>query len=153
MMTPADFPDELLSDAHSGSKIRVLLAEDDDVDAERVERILGQGNEFELQRVKSLAKAFLIIANNDVDLIQLDLGLSDCSSLDAIQSLRRVSSAKIIVLSGMDENSSVRSTALVNGADTFLSKFGNLERSLRWSIHSTSRGVKQVSIDSLRKVN
>lgn len=148
-MTPARFLDNILSDLHQGSTIRVLLVEDDSVDAERVYRILNKTGEFSLQHVMSLAKAIPIISGADVDLILLDLNLSDCSSLNAIPALRALTPAPIVVLSGADEGSGVRSAALLNGADTFISKSFNLEGNLRWSIHAAIRGGNDVAEESL----
>lgn len=106
--------------------VKILLVENDPVDAERVLRILRSTGGFDVIHELSLAKAVPVLVSQSVDVALLDLGLSDCDCLEAITALRDMSNASIIVLSGAPEDE-VKAKTLERGAAEFLSKSADLE--------------------------
>lgn len=109
------------------SAISVILVEDDDVDAEIVNRSLMSFDPkgYEIRQVTSLAEAIRTINKFPYDIILLDLGLKDCSSLQALGSLVSFIDAPIVVLTG-NEDRSIAFKSLELGAQDFLSKSDNL---------------------------
>ncbi len=85
--------------------IRVLLIEDDDIDARQVQRALRRGSmAFEVVETTSLAAAMEALHESSFDVVLTDLSLPDGRGLDAVVRLHRVAPhAAIIVLSGLDD--------------------------------------------------
>lgn len=109
--------------------MKILLVENDEVDAERVIRITDGCGGFSVIHERSLAKAVPVIAKRCINVVLLDLGLSDCDCLEAISALSDLSDAPVIVLSGAPEEA-VKNTSMERGAFNFLSKSDNLEQHL-----------------------
>ena len=116
--------------------VNVILVEDDEVDSEIVRRSLNSFDPegYKIRQVSSLSEAIRTITKFDYDIILLDLGLKDCSSLDAVGSLVSIVTAPIVVLSG-NEDREVAFKALQFGAQDFLSKSENLRLLLPKTIH------------------
>ena len=120
--------------------MRMLLVEDNPGDARLVrEMCREQGLSTDgLASVDSMSGAEAHLANHEVDLILLDLGLPDAQGLDAV---RRAHAAAprvpLVVLTGLDDEA-VAVQALQQGAQDYLIK-GQLEtrglmRALRYAI-------------------
>lgn len=114
------------------SVIRVLLVEDDDVDAEQIRRHLQQPTvltgdahaHFEVHHVRSLAETRRALNQTAVefDCIVLDTRLPDSEGLRTVQSVNEMAPrVPIVVISGVDPNASAKDLLGV-GADTFLRK-------------------------------
>lgn len=132
-MKPTELLESILGD---GPTIKVLLVEDDEVDALRVERILSKGGEFELQRLSSMVNLVNDVSNNDIDVILLDLGLAGRSTTAVIPLLHSLTLAPIVVLSGIDPESHTVSKSISDGAHSFISKSDDLETDLVHAIHA-----------------
>lgn len=115
--------------------VKILLIENDDVDAERVVRIVGECPDSVVEHERSLAKAIPLLIHRTIDVVLLDLGLSDCDCLEAISALSDISSAPIVVLSGAPEETA-RPLTLQRGAFDFLSKSIDLETQLPMTLEA-----------------
>ena len=123
----------------STQTIQVILIEDDAVDAEIVHRSLRMAapGEFTIEHVRSLSEAIPRLSRYRYDAILLDLGLQDCSSLEAVDSLVSFIDSPIVVLTG-NEDQEIASRAVEIGAQDFLQKSENLQeilpRTIKFSI-------------------
>lgn len=123
----------------SSQTIQVILIEDDNVDAEIVHRSLRMAapGEFTVEHVRSLSEAIPRLSRFRYDAILLDLGLQDCSSLEAVDSLVSFIDSPIVVLTG-NEDQEIASRAVEIGAQDFLQKSENLQdtlpRTIKFSI-------------------
>jgi diguanylate cyclase (GGDEF)-like protein len=125
----------------SGTSIeRLLLVEDNAGDARLVRDMLSQQDQhtIELVHVECVREAEAYLAEHAVDLILLDLGLSDAQGLEAVQ--RATAAAPhipLIVMTGLDDES-LAGHALKKGAQDYLVK-GQIEtrgllRAMRYAI-------------------
>ena len=109
--------------------IRVLLIEDDDVDAENFRRMLRDHPDvtFEIGHVLRLGEAIEKLSIGDFDLCVLDLMLPDGSQLDSIEQIRTLDGRiPIVVMSGVDDEK-VSMSAITLGAQDYIPK-GKLSR-------------------------
>lgn len=86
--------------------VAVLLVEDNDGDAEYIERSLKRAEEtrFAVQRVSWLNTALTALGNQAFDCILLDLSLPDCQGVDTVvRVMEAVSHLPIIVMTGHDD--------------------------------------------------
>jgi DNA-binding response OmpR family regulator len=124
----------------TGNPIRVLLVEDDAVDARLFQSMLGQEakGEFQLVRVARLAEATAHLKGQECDIVLSDLGLPDSQGLSTFWQLKaQAPTLPIVVLSGLeDEEFAVK--AVQEGAQDYLVKnqvTGQLlARSLRYAV-------------------
>ena len=120
--------------------MRLLLVEDDPGDARLVrEMCREQGLPTDaLIHVDSMSEAEACLADHEVDLILLDLGLPDARGLDALRRVQ-VAAARVplVVLTGLDDEA-VAVQALQQGAQDYLIKgqidTPGLMRALRYAI-------------------
>ena len=105
-----------------GSRLGVLLVEDDDDDALIVEDLLhDEGAAVDLVRGQTLAEA-LALLHGAVDCVLLDLQLPDSSGLDSVQRLRDAAPwIAVIVLTGLDDEAAGE-RAVQAGAQDYLVK-------------------------------
>jgi two-component system cell cycle sensor histidine kinase/response regulator CckA len=117
--------------------IHVLLLEDAPGDA-RLAREMGlDAPELSVHSVDSLAAAIAHLTSEHVDVVLLDLELSDSQGLDNLQSILKVAgSAPVVVLTGQDDETLGRS-ALSEGAQDYLVK-GHLAG------HDLTRAVRYI---------
>lgn len=104
--------------------IRILLVEDDDGCALLVQAMLGRGRygAFKIQRAGNLAEAQQVVAQGEIDIILLDLGLPDSQGLDTFVRMHAAAAAvPIVVLSGLDDES-LATTAVSQGAQDYIVK-------------------------------
>lgn len=120
--------------------VRVLLVEDDPVDAAHVCRELrvARRGSFEVTHVTRLADATEHLARHATDVVLLDLGLPDCGSSTAAQQIRKACpEVPIVVLTGQDDMS-VIDALLRSGIQDYLVKGkttdGLLPRSLCYAV-------------------
>ena len=126
---------------------RLLLVEDNAGDARLLREMISEGGAHgvEWTHVESLAAAEKHLADGEVDLILLDLGLPDAQGLET---LRRAKLAApripVVVLSGLDDES-LALEALHQGAEDYLVKGQISARELRRSMrHAVEReGLKE----------
>lgn len=85
--------------------ISVLLVEDDDADARRVQVLLKRAEEvrFRVRRAVSLKAALQVISMHPPDIVLLDLSLPDCQGYDTVVEFTRQSSTPFVVLTGNAE--------------------------------------------------
>lgn len=103
--------------------MNIVVAEDDKMCAELIERALGGLNRLPITHVSRLADLWPCLTS-DVDIVWLDLFLEDCSAEGVVARLPEiralVPNAALIVVSGWGEKH--RQTALLSGADAYSSK-------------------------------
>jgi len=119
---------------------KILVVEDDPIDAELVSRYLGQSRRprFTAESVQYLKDAMEALNSKEFDAVLLDLNLPDSFGLEAVDRLRASWTAgPIIVLTGLDEEC-IGTDALRHGAQDYLAKDGLsghlLSRSIRYAI-------------------
>jgi signal transduction histidine kinase/DNA-binding response OmpR family regulator len=120
--------------------IRILLVEDNPGDVRLLQESLGEGDGagFELEVVDRLSAGLERLAKGGIDLVLLDLGLSDCRGLETLVRARAAASyLPLIVLTTLDDEA-VAVQAVQRGAQDYLVK-GQIEsrlltRAIRYAI-------------------
>lgn len=105
-------------------KLRILLVEDNELDARAMTRSLTTYPEttFEITRAADLATAEQLLNETEFDCILLDLSLPDSSGLVSVQALATTApDCPIVVLTGLDDPSTAIE-AVEQGAQDYLSK-------------------------------
>lgn len=113
-------PSSLAQSAVRLRKESVLIVDDDRLLANAICRILGE--EFQVILAESLSSARLALSNNDVDVIVLDVTLSDGSGLELLNDLRGRNSEIPVVLTTGALSSEVAAQAVRNRISEFLPK-------------------------------
>lgn len=124
----------------NAEKIKVLLIEDNALDAELISTILSRVHNirFEIEHAERLSSVITRAAGTRYDIILTDLGLPDSSGIDTFVGVRSVMpDTPVIVLSGLnDEDTALR--AVHQGAQDYLVKGAIngelLLKSIRYSI-------------------
>ncbi|MEO0530714.1 MAG: response regulator [Planctomycetota bacterium] len=118
--------------------IRVLLVEDDQVDADSVGRRLAKSDTlFQIDHHATLVPALKAMVKSLPDVVVLDLGLPDSAGIESLEAIRSSDMRiPIVVLTGWDEVFSVRLRQA--GASDYLVKGrlgdGVLERTLKFAV-------------------
>lgn len=120
--------------------IKVLLVEDNEVDAHLTQDILAEWSieQFEITHVTSLRDAFALLGRERVDAVLLDLSLPDGFGLPILKQVQACSpTIPIIVLSGVSDQT-LALQAVQNGAQDYLVKGQGhpelLARAIRYAI-------------------
>lgn len=120
--------------------IRILLVEDNDVDAHLTQDILAEWSveQFAITHVTRLSEAFSYLGRERFDAILLDLSLPDGYGLPTLRQVQAANpTIPIIVLSGVSDQT-LALQAVQNGAQDYLVKGQGqpelLARSIRYSI-------------------
>lgn len=126
-------------------KVRILLLEDDEVDALWVERAIRHSKTvlYASVRAESLAQALEILQKETFDIILSDLKLPDASGLDVYEALDRgAPGLPIILLTGnlLDEDIAIK--AVQKGAQDYLIKGQVDEKGLLRSLSYASERKK-----------
>lgn len=133
----------------SAQSLTVLLVEDNPNDARLIERHLREADtaflpsEIEIHQVQDLDAARSRLAEGDIDLLLLDLGLKKSSGIETFERVKgETKTVPVIVLTGLqDEQAAV--DLLQQGAQDYLNK-GSLDRdrlvkSLRYALERQER--------------
>lgn len=111
--------------------VRILLVEDDDGSALLLQTVLTHWlyGVFNIRRAENLSAAVRAVAQGEIDIILLDLGLPDSQGLDTFLRMREsAAGVPIIVLSGMDDEA-LATTMVQKGAQDYIVK-GSMDGSL-----------------------
>jgi CheY-like chemotaxis protein len=132
--------------------IRVLLVEDSPEAAELTRSQLGGGkdNPFQVEWKDSLQKAMIRLANPDIDVVLLDLGmpeLSGCKTHLAITSV--VGKTVPVVILTSDESAISRRHTIGQGAASYLVKRKTSAVELRRALHEASVLTKRLRVRGL----
>lgn len=119
--------------------IRVLLIEDDPIDAAIVSRCLRQTQrDFDVHLVRSLADAVLSLREREFQLIITDLGLPDCSGTETVRRIGREARGTPILVLSDGEEQLVGLSSVRGGAQDFLPKSrldaSNLQRAIDYGL-------------------
>lgn len=109
------------------TSLRVLLLEDNPINARVVEEMLrhSESYAFQVQRAEDLVAALDLLARDNFDVALVDLMLPDSEGLETYLTVQRHSPRlPIVVLSGL-ENKALAISAVEKGAQDYLTK-GNL---------------------------
>ncbi len=129
----------------AGSTLRVLLVEDNELDARTMTKSLSNSTEtdFAITRADDLAEALDLLATDDgdtgaFDCILLDLSLPDSAGLVSVEMLTtRFPDQPIVVLTGLDDPATAVE-AVRQGAQDYLSKQSaapeTVARSVRYAV-------------------
>ena len=125
---------------HRGDVLRVLVVEDNELDARSMVKALEANREtvFEVVRVAELGAAVELLDHADVDCILLDLSLPDSVGLVSVDVLsEQAPGCPIVVLTGLDDPDTALE-AVERGAQDYLSKgrvdAESLGRSIRYAV-------------------
>jgi DNA-binding response OmpR family regulator len=138
--------------------MRVLLVEDDVMIGKSLDRALTQCG-LAVDWVRTGSDGAAAMAANGYSLLLLDLGLSDCSGLDLLRSIRRSNGDMPVVIITARDDVATRVSGLDGGADDYVVKpfdFDELNARIRAVIRryqgrSTSRvAAGEVSLDLAR---
>jgi diguanylate cyclase (GGDEF)-like protein/PAS domain S-box-containing protein len=118
----------------------LLVVEDNPGDARLIREMFNEqdAHRTEFTHVECMCDAEKHLADNQVDIILLDLGLPDAQGLEAVRRARKAAPrTPLVVLTGLDDES-LASQALQDGAQDYLVK-GQIEsrsllRSLRYAV-------------------
>ena len=120
--------------------IKILLVEDNDVDAHLTQDILAEWSieQFDITHVTRLSEAFTHLARTRFDAVLLDLSLPDGYGLSTLRQMQAANpTIPIIVLSGVSDQA-LALQAVQNGAQDYLVKGHGqpelLARSIRYAI-------------------
>ena len=120
--------------------IKVLLIEDNDVDAQLTQDLLSEwsSEEFQVSRVKTLGEGLTYLSRERFDAVLLDLSLPDAFGLPTVRQIHDTSpTIPVVVLSGVSDQS-LALQAVQQGAQDYLVKGQGhpelLARAVRYAI-------------------
>lgn len=120
--------------------IKVLLVEDNDIDADLTQDLLSEWSmeEFQVIRARTLAEGFSFLSRDRFDAVLLDLSLPDAFGLPTVRQVHAMNpSIPVVVLSGVADQS-LALQAVQQGAQDYLVKGQGhpemLARSIRYAI-------------------
>jgi PAS domain S-box-containing protein len=134
--------------------IHLLLIEDNPGDAGLIREMLAEakGMSFELEWTETLSEGIKRLALSGIDVVLLDLALTDSSGLETLRRLRAASprAPVVVVLSGLSDEE-ISFQAVQEGAQDYLIK-GQVDSSLlvRAIRYALERGQEQ---EALRRVH
>jgi diguanylate cyclase (GGDEF)-like protein len=120
--------------------IKVLLVEDNDIDADLTQDLLSEWSmeEFQITRARTLAEGFSFLSRDRFDAVLLDLSLPDAFGLPTVRQVHAMNpTVPVVVLSGVaDQDLALQ--AVQQGAQDYLVKGQGhpevLARSIRYAI-------------------
>jgi two-component system cell cycle response regulator len=120
--------------------IKVLLVEDNDVDADLTQDLLSEWSmeEFQITRARTLAEGFSFLSRERFDAVLLDLSLPDTFGLPTVRQVHAMNpTVPVVVLSGVTDQS-LALQAVQQGAQDYLVKGQGhpelLARAIRYAI-------------------
>jgi len=120
--------------------IKVLLVEDNDVDAELTQDLLSEWSmeEFQITRARTLTEGFSFLSRDQFDAVLLDLSLPDAFGLPTVRQVHAMNpTVPVVVLSGVTDQS-LALQAVQQGAQDYLVKGQGhpelLARAIRYAI-------------------
>ncbi len=142
-------------------QLRVLLIEDNPLDAEAVQSTLAKakGAPFSLVRKNEVKSGLLHLASEPVDVVLLDLNLPDSSGLGTLATVHdKAPDVAIVVLTSTDDEM-LAVQALEQGAQDYLAKGyiqvyrGLLERAIRYAVQRKRVGHELARMASFPEKN
>lgn len=143
--------------------IQLLLVEDEPIDREKLKRLFNRINsESESFKIKdheaaTISDALSLLNNQKIDLVFLDLGLSDASGLSGIEDILKEWGSKIpiVILSG-NEAEKTALEAIRLGAQDYIIKddisISIIERTLKYSLerHNLTKEIEEVRLEKAK---
>lgn len=115
---------------------RILLVEDDDIDAEGVLRTLGAGSSekgsttYDVRHVSTLTGGLQALDQEAFDLILLDMGLPDASGIESFEKVNTLTPHTPIVMLTGSQDEELALEVVRSGAQDFLVKGANMRQEL-----------------------
>ncbi len=134
-------------------ELLLLLVEDNAGDSRLISEMLAKQPDIHLMFSDSLSSAYELMANEQIDLVLLDLGLPESKGLDTLNAFRdRNPSTPVIVLTGLDDDEAAFESLRI-GAQDFLEKgkFNSdvLVRSIRYAHERAQTQQKLIENEEL----
>jgi CheY-like chemotaxis protein len=132
--------------------IRVLLVEDNPEAAEltRSQVSDGRGNPFQVEWKDTLQNAMRRLANPDIDVVLLDLGMPELSGHKTHLAIKSVVGKTVpVVIFTSDESATARQLTIQQGASSFLVKRRTSPAELRRALHEAVVLTKRLKMRSL----
>ncbi|MCC9654383.1 GGDEF domain-containing protein [Rhodopirellula halodulae] len=129
--------------------IRLLLVEDNDLDAKYITRVFARTDIMQatIVRATSLSDALSKLEVASFDVILLDLGLPDSNGLQSIREIRERSPSTPIVVQTGDDHRETGFQAIAAGAQDFLSKNDLKDHLLtRVAVHAILRQKQLIEV-------
>jgi PleD family two-component response regulator len=126
-----------MTEPKTRQKLRFLHVEDDDGDAKLLERALSKylaGEDYFIQRAKSLRDAMSDLQREAYDAVLLDLGLEDSVGLAAFNAIKEISPDLPIVIFSAQLDDGIALDAVRGGAQEFVAKGEGSSRMLALSV-------------------
>ena len=139
-------------------KIRILLVEDDIVDAKNFERVLGKINvQYSFEHLKSLSGAIECLKTNVYDVIFLDYHLPKGNSLSVLNYLKEINSKTPVIIVTSYANPKIAVELIQQGAMDYIPKSllteAGLAQTIRGALRVKDLQDKKVKTENrLRKV-
>ncbi|MGM0611183.1 MAG: diguanylate cyclase domain-containing protein [Thermodesulfobacteriota bacterium] len=131
------------------TQFKILLVEDNALDARLVRNILENNPEFNfsVNQVTDMSTAIQALRNNTYDLILLDLFLPDSNGLETIQAIRSTPDTPPIIVLTSSDDSDIPALAAEEGTQDFVRKDSlNKDLLTKTIIYSLERHKLQVNL-------
>ncbi len=128
---------------------RILIV-DDEPAVRTTLRVSLEGHGFDIDTAYDGARAIMLAASNNPDLILLDLGLPDIDGLEVLRRIRLTSRVPIVILSVRDAEEQ-KISALDAGADDYVTKpfgVGELLARVRAALRRVSAGPVESVVET-----
>ena len=133
-------------------ELRILLIEDEPVEARLVTRLLGLEDEhapyaFRVNHVGTLAGGLAALVSEPIDLVLLDLGLPDSTGIDAIEQVHdKAPRIPVVVLTGDDDMARAMAAVRMGAQDYFVKQVLTRDGLMRCVLHAVERNQMQQQI-------
>ena len=151
-------PDQHIPISSSIVPIHLLLVEDNPGDARLVYEMLRDQISIKLEMADCLAACMARLEQGGIDIVLLDLGLSDSQGLDTLISVAHThTELPVVALTGLDDDALALRTVQAGGQD-YLTKNTVTPEILRRTIHNAierkaAEAALQASIDEVKTMS
>ncbi|GIV63534.1 MAG: DNA-binding response regulator [Bellilinea sp.] len=109
-----------MSSTKTGRKLKILLV-DDDADTRQLVTMIIEKAGHQIQTVQHGQAALDLLEHNSFDIILLDIMMPEVDGLNVLESIRRVSSAPVIMLTALSD-AGIMEQSYFMGADDYIVK-------------------------------
>lgn len=131
--------------------LKILIVDDEKTLLDNLYQYLSKENFKKIFTAKNINEANFKLANNDIDLIILDIMLADESGLDLLKEIRKTSKIPVIILSALDGIEDRREGFKLQADDYIVKPF--LPEELLWRIKAILRRSNKISSENTINLN
>lgn len=131
--------------------LKILIVDDEKTLLDNLYQYLSKENFKKIFTAKNINEANFKLANNDIDLIILDIMLADESGLDLLKKIRKTSKIPVIILSALDGIEDRREGFKSQADDYIVKPF--LPEELLWRIKAILRRSNKISSENTINLN